>query len=77
MDDARFADVGGGYNAAYSTPRAGWEIDKDHWHRRRVRAADPFKPADFGNSCHAFIEKGWLYCRDAWQAKDLDEGRMV
>lgn len=75
MENARFYDIGHAYIA--NPPRDGWEIDEDYWHRRLVRGSDPFKHSDFNTSCHAFIDKGWLYCRDADQAAELDAGRVV
>jgi len=57
-------------------PRAGWNVDGDWWHWRRLKPSDRFTPADFAKSCHAFIQNGRLYCRDAGQAAELDAGRV-
>lgn len=59
-----------------TAPRAGWHVDGDWWHWRKIKASDPFKHSDFDNSCHCFIENGKLYCRDAEQAEILDGGKI-
>lgn len=59
--------------------RRGWEWDEDDWLRRPVNAADVARNArcEFAHSCNAFIEDGWLYCRDGRQALALDRGEIV
>lgn len=50
-----------------------WSVDGDGWVTRPVRPGDPPRQA-FSHSCHAFIEGGRLYCRNADQAALLDRG---
>lgn len=51
-----------------------WYLDDDGWFCRQAVAND--YALDFTNSDHAFIEHDILYCRDAAQADELDEGRV-
>lgn len=51
----------------------GWDIDSDDWYFRPVRPGDPDRAA-FDRSSDAFIDDGYLYCRDADQARGLDAG---
>jgi len=58
-----------------TTPHDGWKVDKDWWHFRPLRPSDRFNR----NGCisiHMFTQDGFVYCRDAAQAKLVDAGRI-